>query len=334
MRHYTQLTLVKRYQIYTLFQNGFSQTYIAKVVGCHKSTISRELCRCDGKNAYHPEIAHDQAIGIRITAHKRCHIKGELKQFIDHSLKAEFTPEKITGTLRLRCNKTVSYQSIYRYIQRDNWYGGTLFKHLPRVRKQFSYLYPKKRKPSYHQGPVCNRVSINERPEIVNYKTRIGDFEIDTVIGLNHKSAILTINDRSSRYIFISKLSAKSATAVMTATISTLKPYQHLVHTITSDNGSEFARHKDITKNLTCAFYFADPYSSWQRGANENANGLIRRHYPKKTDFRTVSNAALQDLAFKLNNTPRKCLGYRTPSEVFLEVEPYWLKDIPVALIG
>ena len=334
MRHYTQLTLVQRYQIYTLFNSAFSLSYIAREVGVHKSTVSRELRRCNGRKAYQPDQANDQAMGIRIVAHKHGRIHGELRQFIHQSLKEERTPEQISGTLALRCNTTLSFQSIYRYIQRDNWLGGTLFKNLPRIRKQFSYLHPIKRRPSYRQGPVCNRVSIKERPAIVDQKSRIGDFEIDTIIGRDHQSALLTINDRYSRYLFINKLSAKSAKATMTAAVSALSPYKNRVHTITSDNGSEFARHQDIAAKLEAKFYFADPYSSWQRGANENANGLIRRRFPKKTDFRKVSNCALQDLAFALNNKPRKCLGYRTPSEVFFGMEPHWLKDIPVALIG
>lgn len=334
MRTYTQLTLSQRYQIHAGIQNNISQALIARNVGVHPSTISRELKRCLGKYMYQPEKAHDQAIGIRHTAHRRKHITGDLKTLINSRLKANFSPEQISGTLKLCCCASVSFQSIYRYIQRDNWYGGTLFKHLPRIRKQKDYLFPNKRKVKNSQGPVANRIFIDNRPAIVDAKSRIGDLEIDTVIGAQHKSAILTINDRYSRFLFVSKLSSKSAKAVRRATLSTLDYYKDRFHTITSDNGSEFALHQDIADRLNIDFYFAHPYSSWERGANENTNGLLRRHFPKKTDFNKVGNTKLQDVVFRLNNTPRKCLGFRTPAEVFFGREPYWLKDIPVALIG
>ncbi len=334
MRTYTQLTQQQRYQISAGLRSQWSQARIAKEIGVNPSTVSRELRRCPGRNCYDPENAHGQALGIRHTAHRRKHISGDLKAFIDAQIVKRYTPEQIAGTLKTRCNTSVSFQSIYRYIQRDNWFGGILFKSLLRVGQRAAYIYPRPRARPDRQGPVCNRVFIDHRPPVVEQRERLGDLEIDTVIGPRHQSAILTITDRSSRYLIAKKLSSKTSRTVAKALISALDYYQDRLHTITSDNGSEFAQHETIAKKLGIQFFFAHPYSSWERGTNENTNGLLRRHFPKKTDFQTITNETLQEVVFKLNNTPRKCLGFRTPAEVFLGIEPRWLADIPVALIG
>ena len=167
------------------------------------------------------------------------------------------------------------------------------------------------------RGEIANRVSIHRRPSIVDKKLRVGDWEIDLIIGKYHKGSIVTIVDRKSKFTLMRKLPSKEAIGVTNAIIELLYPIKKLTHTITSDNGKEFSLHEEITASLNTDFYFCDPYSSWQRGLNENTNGLIRRYIPKKTDFDTVSDKEIMMIQNKLNNRPRKTLGYKTPSEIF-----------------
>ncbi|WP_094712528.1 IS30 family transposase [Hahella sp. CCB-MM4] len=249
-------------------------------------------------------------------------------------LAQDLSPEQISGTLQLRHQIPLSFQSIYRYLQRDNWWGGELFKQLRKVGRRYSYLGDQKRRPKCSQPPVSNRVSIRERPLVVERRKRLGDWEIDTIVGREHKSALLSITERKSQYLCLKKLKEKDSHAVKDTTLACLRRYQDKVKTITSDNGSEFARHQEIAKSLKARFYFADPYSAWQRGTNENTNGLVRQYFPKKTDFRKVTDQEVQTVANRLNHRPRKSLNYRTPAEVFLGQKPMWLDWVSVAIIS
>ena len=273
-------------------------------------------------------------MGLRYTAHKSLKIEGQLRSYLLCYLVLDLSPEQIAGTLQLRHQISLSFQSIYRYLQRDNWWGGELFKQLRKVGKRHSYLGDQKRRRKSSQMPVANRVSIRERPPEVEHRRRLGDWEIDTIVGREHKSALLSITERKSQFLCLRKLNDKTSEAVKESTISCLRPYQGKVRTITSDNGSEFARHQDIARSLRAKFYFADPYSSWQRGTNENLNGLIRHYFPKKTDFGKVTTDEVKKVMNRLNHRPRKSLNYRTPAEVFLGQQPMWLDWVSVAVIG
>ena len=175
----------------------------------------------------------------------------------------------------------------------------------------------KRRRDSLYRprGIIQDRVDISLRPSIVDEKKRFGDFEIDTMIGRNRKGAIMTTNDRCTHLVLIRRLAGKEATQLASTAIEALLPYKDKIHTITADNGKEFARHKEIAKGLDAEFYFARPYHSWERGANENTNGLIRQYIPKGTDFSKLTDEMLAEIEWKLNHRPRKSLGYRTPLE-------------------
>lgn len=167
------------------------------------------------------------------------------------------------------------------------------------------------------RGKLPNRVSIEERPQIVEQRERLGDWEIDTLIGKGHRGALVSLVERKSRYTLLWPVSQRLANLVADATISLLHPFTGFVHTITGDNGKEFAEHVRIAEALKANFYFAHPYSAWERGTNENTNGLVRQYFPKKTDFSMIEVAETQLTAEKLNHRPRKCLDFMTPFEVF-----------------
>jgi IS30 family transposase len=176
------------------------------------------------------------------------------------------------------------------------------------------------------RGQLIGRVSIDDRPSIVDTRSRIGDWEIDTVIGRGHQQALVSLTERKSRYTLLHKVKRKTAQCVSEAIIRLLLPVADQVITLTSDNGKEFADHRNIADTLNAYFYFAHPYASWERGLNENTNGLIRQYFPKSRDFKTITQKEINLVMDKLNHRPRKCLGIKTPSQVFLGILP------PVAL--
>lgn len=202
--------------------------------------------------------------------------------------------------------------AVYQRVYADKRMGGLLWKHL-RCQKQRKTRYGKVDR----RGIIPNRLSIEDRPAIVEARSRIGDWEADTVIGKNHRQAIVSIVERKTGFTLIRKVERKTAQAVGRAMVGLLKPFRNQVHTITSDNGREFARHEEIAKQLQADFYFAHPYASWERGTNENTNGLIRQYFPKNRDFTTITQQEINTAMERLNNRPRKRLGYQTPNQVF-----------------
>lgn len=318
MRHYTQLTEHQRYQIYALMKAGHNQSETAAVVGVHKATISRELRRNRGGRGYRPRQAQRLA-QQRAQASHRARIPAALWAEVQAWLVEEWSPEQISLFLRRRRGLRLSHEWIYRHVLRDKAAGGTLYRHLrcQRQRKK-RYGAPSRR------GQLTDTVSIEARPAIVAAKGRIGDWEVDTVIGKAHRQALVTLNERRSMYTLIAHVKERSAEAVAQAVVRLLSRFKHRVHTITSDNGKEFAAHRSIARKLKVDFYFAHPYASWERGQNENINGLIRQYFPKGMDFSTITEQQLQQVMDKLNHRPRKTLDVKTPHEVFF--------NIPVAL--
>ena len=311
MNHYTQLTQEQRYQISAYKKAGFKQCHIAEFVGVHPSTIGRELNRNHGQSGYRPKQAHQLSLQ-RSRDKPRRRIEAETWALIESRLRIEWSPEQITSWLQKFGYATVSHEWIYQYVLADKKAGGNLYKHL-RCKKQRKKRYGAKDR----RGQIPDRQSIDSRPVIVAQRSRLGDWELDTIIGKGHKQAIVSLTERKSRLALIAKVEQKTAEQVATEIIRLLKPYADTVHTLTSDNGKEFAQHKSIAKALNAEFYFAHPYSSWERGANENMNGLIRQYFPKNRYFNTVDEADIQFVMERLNNRPRKCLGYSTPNEVF-----------------
>lgn len=309
---YRQLTREQRYQIWACLRMGMKKSRIAEEVGVHKSTITRELRRNEwGRWKYNPSRAARFA-----RERHRDKIKHRIDELtwarVDSLLKLEWRPEQIAMRLKLENFPTASHETIYQHIYQNKREGGMLYTHLPR-----QHTYRKRIHKYCKRGFREPRRPISERPAIVETRSRIGDWEADTIIGRKQQQAIVSIVERSSRFCLLQKVMRRSAELVAHAACQILLPVKHKVLTITSDNGSEFAGHLNIALSLGADFFFADPYSSWQRGTNENTNGLVRQYFPKKTDFSLLSDADIQLVADRLNNRPRKCLGFRTPSEVF-----------------
>lgn len=310
---YTQLTREQRYQISSLMKEGLNQTQIAANLGCHKSTISREVRRNRGLKGYRPYQANEMAWD-RQCADYRARISWSTWQEVERLLREQWSPQQIAGYLKLKKQPTVSHEWIYLYVYEDKLHGGTLHQHLRSQKKQ------RKRYSGYiRRGQIPNRTSIDKRPKIVANKSRFGDWEADTIVGARHKGGILSLVERKSKLVRLGKLATKAAAEMKDKTIELLKPLAAKVHTITVDNGKEFCDHELIAAGLQARIYFAHPYSSWERGVNENTNGLVRQYFPKKFDFRQITAEELQRVEDLLNNRPRKTLGYRTPNQVFFK---------------
>lgn len=313
MKKYSQLTEVQRYQIEALKKVKKEQKEIAAVVGVSASTISRELRRNSGLRGYRPRQAHYKAMARKREACKAIKMTADVVDLIETKLRLEWSPEQVSGWLDLEKRITLSHERIYQHIWADKRQGGGLYKHLRQSNKKRKKRYGSKDK----RGQIRNRISIDERPEIVEQKTRIGDWEIDTVIGKSHQGALVTIVDRMSKFTLIKKVDSKHAEVVANATIRLLKPYLDRTLTITADNGKEFADHERLTEQLGSTVYFAHPYRSWERGLNENTNGLIRQYFTKGSSFENISSGQVEVVMEKLNHRPRKTLNYKTPHSVF-----------------
>jgi IS30 family transposase len=310
---YTQLTRGQRYQIYALKRAGHNQSQIATDIGCHKSTISRELRRNCGLKGYRPYQADELAYDRQCAAY-RARIAWETWQQVERLLRQEWSPEQITGKLKREEQPSVSHECIYLYVYAEKRRGGTLHRYLRSQKKQ------RKRYSGYiRRGQIPNRTSIDKRPKIVADKTRFGDWEVDTIVGAHHKGGILSAVERKSKLVRLRKLTTKAAAEMKDNCIAVLGPLAARVHTITVDNGKEFCDHELIAAGLQARLYFAHPYASWERGLVENTNGLIRQYFPKKYNFAKFTDKELQQVEDKLNNRPRKSLGYRTPNEVFFK---------------
>ena len=311
MKTYTQLSYDVRCQIYVLNKTGNTQAAIATAVGTSQSTISRELRRNKGSCGYRYKQAQNLSENRRLIATSPLKMTPQMIHLIDSKLSLKWSPDQISGWLRRENDTLISYETIYQYIWRDKHSGGQLYQYLRRKGKR----YQSRRKSYAGRGHIKNRVSIDERPAIVEEKSRVGDWEIDLVIGKGHSGALVTIVDRATSFTVSKRVNSKSADVVTAATITLLAPYKAAVLTITADNGKEFAYHEKMTEALGAAVYFADPYSSWQRGLNENTNGLLRQYWPKHTDFKQVTPRAVASVIASLNNRPRKKLDYQTPAD-------------------
>lgn len=301
---YTQLTREQRYQIYSLKKTGINQTQIAETIGVHKSTISRELRRNQGQRGYRPKQAHQKALKRRNKAKKR--ISQKEWQLIDQKLEIEWSPEQISNKFGPLYGIQVSHEWIYQHVWEDKRQGGELYKHL-RCRKK----YRKRSGKGDHRGKIPNRTSIEERPEEVENRERIGDWEADTIIGKGKKGAVVTLVDRKSRFLRMGLVENRTKEAVKDKMIHLLSSFP--VHTITCDNGKEFAAHEEIAEALNADIYFAHPYASWERGTNENTNGLIRQYIPKGTDFTKLTSEDMMFIENRINYRPRKCIGFDQP---------------------
>ena len=314
---YTHLAQEERFLISKLFQAGLPRCGIAGKLGRHHSTVSREIKRNSGKQGYQYEQADEFAKRRRTKASSvPCKMTEEIWTTVDSLVvKQHWSPEQIAGRLRRENVVSISANWIYNHIREDREAGGSLFQHLRRRGKK-----PNRRgRDGAGRGVIPGRVDISERPEEVEEKSRVGDWEADTIIGAKHRGALVSLVDRASKFTFLSKVGRKTAKEVGEAMLRCLEPVKELVHTITADNGKEFAGHSKVSEGLEAGFYFATPYHSWERGLNEHTNGLVREFFPKSRDLRKVDPKEVERVRELLNTRPRRVLGYRMPAEVFYE---------------
>jgi transposase, IS30 family len=311
---YQHLTLERRSQINALLSNGFLQFEIANSLKVSASTISREVRRNKGERGYQYQQANKMATERRYTASNQpTRMTPEVIKIVEEKLREKWSPEQISGRLALQ-NILVSHETIYLHIWKDKGSGGTLYKNLRHSGKKYN------RRSSSKAGRGCipERVDITERPAIVEAKSRLGDWEGDTIVGAKQQGAILSLVDRKSKFTLLAKLEAKTAKNVVKAAKKCFKQEPKAVaKTITFDNGKEFSAHKKITKAVGASCYFATPYRSWERGLNEHTNGLVRQYLPKSTNFLKVPAGEIKKIENQLNDRPRKILNYLTPREVF-----------------
>ena len=311
--NYQQLTEQERYQIYILLKAGFNNKSIADQLGRHPSTISRETKRNRGLRGYRPAQAQRLTDHRRQEASKYCKVTDKVYGWIERLIRQQLSPEQVVDYLKRYRGVSLHHETVYRYIYTDKAAGGKLYQHLRIASKTY-----RKRYGSYEQrGKIKDRVSIEERPAIVDRRSRVGDWEGDTIIGKNRQSALLTLVERKTLYTVIVRLDGKHADKLADALIDKMTTYREQVKTITFDNGLEFAAHSRMAEALNTDIYFAHPYSSWERGINENTNGLIRQYFPKGTDFSQVTQKQIQHVMDRLNNRPRKTRKGKTPNELF-----------------
>jgi IS30 family transposase len=311
----SHLTQEQRYTIANMKQLGYRQNQIATIIGKDKSVVSRELKRNQDyrSGAYRSDLAQRK---YELRKSKKNHIlklDTDIKSLINKLLAQKLSPEQIVGICRKDGTDMVSHETIYRYIWLDKKNKGTLYKNLRSQGKKYKSRSLKTDK----RGQITARKDIQERPKEVDKRERLGDLEIDTIIGKDHKGAVLTINDRATGMLWMKKLDGKDAIKLAEATNELLADYRPFLKTITADNGKEFAAHQSIAEALNIDFYFAKPYASWQRGSNENLNGLIRQYIPKKTDFDTITDQDIENIVIELNNRPRKRFKFESPLNMF-----------------
>jgi IS30 family transposase len=318
---YTHLTQKERYFIYHMKMAGWSSAKIGRTLGRHRCTISRELQRNTSRwGPYLDDHAQRKAAERRLAASRRpCTGDADLMAHVESKLLAKWAPEQIAGRLEVApptalAGKRISHATIYRWI----WAAAD---RAERLRPHLRVAWRKRRKPygkPSQRGQIPNRVSIDDRPAVVDDRERLGDWEGDTLVGKGRSGYVLTNVDRASRYLVTRKLDRATAQGVQDALYDAMRRLpKSKRQTQTFDNGREFAGHEDIARLLGVNVYFAHPYSSWERGTNENTNGLLRQYLPKSRDFESLTACELARYNWQLNNRPRKCLNYRTPAEVF-----------------
>jgi IS30 family transposase len=318
---YTHLTAQERYFIYHMRMAGWSYARIGGTIGRHRGTIRREVQRnTSGGGPYLDDVAQRKACERRRKATDRPRTgEAALMAHVEAKLQARWSPEQIAGRLGVQpptalAGKTISHATIYRWI----W---SCPRRAQRLRAFLRVAYRKRRKPygkPSSRGQIPNRVSIDQRPRVVEDRTRLGDWEGDTIVGKGRGGYVVTDVDRTSRYLVARKLEKATAASVTGALYEAMRrlPADRR-RTQTFDNGREFAAHERIARLLSLDVYFAHPYSSWERGTNENTNGLLRQYLPKTSDLTELTDWRLESMIRQLNNRPRKCLNYRTPAEVF-----------------
>ena len=312
---YQQLTTDERYTIASYLKQRKSQAYIARALGRSPATISRELKRnrrTDGK--YCAARAVTRTSRIRRESRRKWQFSDIELQMVIALIRLDWSPEQASLWLK-KCNVlSISHSTIYRYIWYDLFYQGDLHQHLRQSKKKRRKRY----RGADSRGVLANKAHISERPIGAENKSRLGHFEIDTVHGSSDQHSIVTLVDRKSKFTVIGKIKNRTTAELNRKVIELIQKQVNQVRTITSDNGTEFHKYKIIEEATDSKFYFANPYHSWERGLNENTNGLIRQYLPKGDSMKHITQKDCDKIALKLNRRPRKCLNMETPEAVYV----------------
>lgn len=312
---YHQITSEERYMLAALRTQGFNQAEIARALGRHRSTISRELKRNSARRTgyYRPSKAIEMTNGRRSRSRRNRRFSAADLSRVESLLRLQWSPEQISGRLRREGILSISHETIYRHVWRDLRLGGTLHTYLRGARKR-----RRKRYGAYDsRGRLAGKRHISERPRAAELRTEVGHWEIDTIIGKGSRHCLVSVVERKTGFLLLGKLKARTKEQTNHRTLRLLKRRHHSFKTITADNGTEFHDYADIEQATGVSFYFATPHHSWERGTNENTNGLIRQYVPKGTSMTKLTQYDCNAIAKRLNARPRKRLGYKTPRECF-----------------
>lgn len=320
---YAHLNTREREIIALKLNEGASIRCIAKALERSASSVLREIKRNSELGFYSADAARLAAENRAKNSRNAKTIPAKIWSYVVEKIKQKFSPEQISGLLKKNFKITLSYSAIYRYLHVDKALSGKLYKHLRGA---------KKRRKKYGsaldgRGKIPNRIDISERPKSVETRAEFGHWEGDTVIGAHHLGAVVTLVERKTGYAIIAKVNNRKAWAVSQACIDALVALKMSVKSITFDNGKEFTQHQKISQAIDSKVYFSKPHSPWQRGCNENFNGLLRQYLPKKMSFASVTQQQLNEIMNEINNRPRKRLEYASPAELF----QFYLTN-PVAL--
>lgn len=306
----SHLSYKQRYSIEVLLKAGKSKTEIGNIISVDKSVICREVKRnCDARNQVYKASLAQRKYEQRL-AEKPKHKKfnNGMKQTVQELIEEDFSPEQIVGVMKKAGKSIVSHEWIYQFIWENKRQNGTLYRHLRCKGRR----YRKRGNSKDNRGKIVGRVGIEKRPKEANERSEFGHLEVDTIVGKNHKGAIITLNDRASGMLWMGKVETREAEVVKIKLSQMLEEIRPFIKSVTGDNGKEFSEHQFITDEY-CDFYFANPYSPWERGSNENLNGLIRQYIPKSSDFSNLSEERIMEIQNKLNNRPRKRFDYENP---------------------
>lgn len=316
---YTHLTRDERYQIQALKKAGHAQRAIAALLQRHPSTISRELARNSTRlQGYRGDLAHSAAMKRAQGCANAPRISEGAWAYAQARLLEQWSPEEISGRLKDEGLPGVSPETLYRRIYADKWRGGCLWRELRQLRSQRSHRRRNGQYDRCGKGRPGQAPSIEHRPAIVQTRTTLGHWEGDTLIASNLNGALVSLVERKSRYTLLGKVTRRTAGIVASVITGLLKPFTPLAQTLTLDNGKEFFGHQKIVDELQIQCYFAKPHAPWQRGTNENTNGLIRQYFPRKRFIESIRQSEIQMVMDRLNHRPRKCLRFKTPHEVFM----------------
>lgn len=313
---YQQITSEERCKLAALRKQHYSNAAIARMMGRHPSTIARELKRncCPYDEGYRHLRAQQISDLRRKRSRRKSHLSDEDWRLIEQLIQADLSPEQISGTLQRHGVLRVSHETVYKHIWHDKRCGGTLYRHLrqrPKYRKRYG--------PHEKRGKVAGKRHISERPAAVEHRRQIGHWEMDTVAGKGSKHCIVTLVERSTGCVLIGKLRDHTAAALNDRVLEIISDSPRLFKTITADNGTEFHSYKHIERLTGVTIYFATPYHAWERGTNENTNGLIRQYLPKRASMKQLTQKRCNEIASILNNRPRKRYGFLTPIEKLLQ---------------